>query len=271
MAVKNFKTSPSTIVPEVGTIMMFAGKITQTSSGGVITTTAPEGWLLCNGNTFSSSEFPLLYDALLSTSLPDLTNRFVSATDQNFFYALSPRIIGSSNHTHDVDVESFSVFGSTTSLDHNHYILSRNPTNQTNVYASNVSTANYYHDHGGIIAGYSFGSSNTVGQGNGNSQANLISNTHTHSTGSAAYPSPASYTNVANAAHSHAYYDPNNGNAGHHANSGASGTLLHNHTNSISINVGGVVNSSTSKTTSTTASASNEPKNITLNFIIKAG
>lgn len=268
MSVKNFKTSPSTIVPEVGTVMMFAGKISQTSSGGVITTTAPNGWLLCNGDTFDSSEFPMLYSILLSTSLPDLTNRFAISTDFLFSYSTSSRIIGSNNHTHQVDSESFSISNNTTSQDHNHYILSRNPTNQTNAFASNVSTANYYHDHGGVIAGYSYGSSNTVGQGNGNSQANLISNTHNHSTGSADFPSPGSYTNVANAAHSHAYYDPNNGNAGHHANSGSSGALTHSHTNVLVIP--GQLNPF-STTTTTTLSESSSPKNITLNFIIKAG
>ena len=64
------------LVP-VGTIMMFAGPITQTSSAGVITTTAPDGWLLCNGQTFIQANYPILYEFLNSTTLPNMTTSYL--------------------------------------------------------------------------------------------------------------------------------------------------------------------------------------------------
>jgi len=265
MPVKNFKSSDSKIVPDIGTIMIFAGKITQTSSGGIITTTAPQGWFLCNGNSFSSTGFPILH-SLTGGVLPNLSGRLAVSTPAVFNYTNSSRTPGSSSHSHSATATGFSFSNNTTSQDHNHYILSRNPVNQTNAFASNVSTVNYYHDHGGLIAGYSYASTNTVGQGNGNGQANLISNTHNHSTGSAAYPSFASYTNFGNAAHSHSTYDNANGNAGININSGSSGALTHSHT-TITNNSGVAIPTSA---TATLISASSFPKNISLNFIIKA-
>ena len=53
-------TNVSDEVP-VGTIMMW------------YSTTVPNGWLLCNGGSFSSSEYPELYNVLGATKLPDFT------------------------------------------------------------------------------------------------------------------------------------------------------------------------------------------------------
>lgn len=51
-------------VPEelpIGAIVMYGG------------TTAPDGWLICNGASFSSSTYPDLYTHLGSTTLPDFS------------------------------------------------------------------------------------------------------------------------------------------------------------------------------------------------------
>lgn len=265
MPVKNFKSSQSKLVPDVGTIMPFAGPITQTSSGGVITTTAPEGWLLCNGNSILNTVYPILV-SLVGLNLPNLLNTFTISTSSGFSYTNTSRTRTATNHVHNVGISGFSFSNNTTSQDHNHYILSRNPVNQTNANFSGIDTQNFYHDHGGQIQGYSYASTNTVGQGNGNSQANLISNTHNHSTGSTDFPHPGSYTNFGNAAHTHAYYDPANANAGVNVNSGSSGVLTHSHTTATN-------NSGIAVPTAANAAvgaATNDPKHITFNFIIKA-
>src|SRR5262245_45891851 len=39
-------------------------------------TTAPSGWLICDGSSFSSSNYPALATLLGGTTLPDLRQRF---------------------------------------------------------------------------------------------------------------------------------------------------------------------------------------------------
>lgn len=87
------------IVP-VGTIMMFAGPITQTSSAGVITTTAPDGWLLCNGQTFIQANYPILYDFLNSTTLPDMTGSYLRGAT-NTAGEIAGTKINTASHTHN--------------------------------------------------------------------------------------------------------------------------------------------------------------------------
>jgi microcystin-dependent protein len=58
---------PSGAVP-VGALMMWA------------TGTAPPGWLICNGGSFSGTDYPALQSVLGSTTLPDLRDRFPIGT-----------------------------------------------------------------------------------------------------------------------------------------------------------------------------------------------
>lgn len=51
-------------------VEMFAGVITQSVSAGVVTTTAPTGYLLCNGDAVSRSTYSALWTALGQTSSP---------------------------------------------------------------------------------------------------------------------------------------------------------------------------------------------------------
>jgi microcystin-dependent protein len=64
---------------------MFAGSITQTSTAGVVTTTAPSGYLLCNGDAISRTTYSNLFavtsttygsgDGLTTFNLPNLKGK----------------------------------------------------------------------------------------------------------------------------------------------------------------------------------------------------
>jgi microcystin-dependent protein len=68
-----------------GSMQMYAGTATQTVSAGVVTTTAPSGWLLANGNAISRTTYSSLFSAIGTTygtgdgsttfNLPDLRGR----------------------------------------------------------------------------------------------------------------------------------------------------------------------------------------------------
>lgn len=58
------------IVP-VGAIFPFYGTI------------APSGWLICNGQSFSSTTYPALYALLGSTNVPDLRNKTLMGANPN--------------------------------------------------------------------------------------------------------------------------------------------------------------------------------------------
>ena len=64
-----------------------------------INPTIPEGWLLCDGSEFSQEDYPLLYEFLGSTTLPNYNGRALicTTTDANVGVFLSqalPAIIG---------------------------------------------------------------------------------------------------------------------------------------------------------------------------------
>ena len=68
-----------------GSMQMYAGTATQTVSAGVVTTTAPSGWLLANGDAISRTTYSSLFSAIGTTygagdssttfNLPDLRGR----------------------------------------------------------------------------------------------------------------------------------------------------------------------------------------------------
>ena len=59
------------LVP-VGALMPYAGA------------NAPANWLLCNGSTFSQSDYPELYAVLGSNVLPDLSGRTIIGTSSSY-------------------------------------------------------------------------------------------------------------------------------------------------------------------------------------------
>jgi microcystin-dependent protein len=58
-----------TTIPSAS-MQMFAGAVTQSASAGVVTTTAPSGWLLCDGAIVSRTTYSALWTALGTTSSP---------------------------------------------------------------------------------------------------------------------------------------------------------------------------------------------------------
>ena len=45
------------------------------------TTTAPSGYLICDGSTYSSVTYPALFNVLGTTTLPDFRGKFVRGYD----------------------------------------------------------------------------------------------------------------------------------------------------------------------------------------------
>jgi microcystin-dependent protein len=125
-----------------GHIIAYLGQITQTVSGGVATTTAPNGWLLCNGNIISKTEYANLWNAVKhldnsypygSTSttftLPNLSNRFLSI-------GVFPTSHQGGSSTHSHGGVSMTGWSNEVGTVHNH--------NQAN----HSSYADVYHGHG---------------------------------------------------------------------------------------------------------------------------
>ena len=194
--------STGTTIPSAS-MQMFAGAITQSASAGVVTTTAPTGWLLCNGDAVSRTTYSALWTALGQTSspygqgngsttfnLPDLRSRVPVGVGQASGFTnrtLGGTVgeentsIGSTNlpsHSH-----TFSPTG-TLNSENSHYHASANAG--FHAHASNNSTLLYVGSGGGanLNAGttwqaYNF---NATMQGNGdhNHGNTNVNSGHTH-------------------------------------------------------------------------------------------
>ena len=76
--------SSGTTIPS-GSLQMYAGAVTQSASAGAVTTTAPTGWLLANGDIVSRTTYSALFTAIGTTygvgdgsttfALPDMRSR----------------------------------------------------------------------------------------------------------------------------------------------------------------------------------------------------
>ncbi len=70
--------------------------------------TIPVDYLLCDGSSFSSSTYPLLFALLGGTTLPDLRGKFIRGK-------YGSRVIGDQeeesigNHTHEVDLTTNTI------------------------------------------------------------------------------------------------------------------------------------------------------------------
>jgi hypothetical protein len=146
------------IAPIVGTILPFAGPITQTSSSGIITTTAPSGWLLCNGNQITESEYPQLY-AIFGQYLPEIRNTssgqhiYVSGTENANLATYT------AGGTHSHNVVNTAKTSSVQTNDHGHGV-NYNGTNEGSIYHGhnyyvNGSTTNYVSNAGNFVGGNS--------------------------------------------------------------------------------------------------------------------
>lgn len=95
--------SAGTTIP-AGSMQMFAGAITQSASSGTVTTNAPSGWLLCNGDIVSRTTYSALFTAIGTTfgagdgsttfALPDMRGRVPSAVGTGTYVGATARTLG---------------------------------------------------------------------------------------------------------------------------------------------------------------------------------
>lgn len=166
------KTLTGSIIPEVGTILPYAGS------------TAPAGWLLCNGGSFSSAEYPELYVLLgLSTTLPDLRSKYLKGASN---IANTKQSSGNVGHTHNASY-STSNSSNNNSADANH---------AHNINYNGVGNGDAYHSHYSVLTGAAaYGYMTNAGNFVAGNQGNMVG-THYHY---------AAYANIeyANVSHSH--------------------------------------------------------------------
>ncbi len=210
----------------VGMIFPFAG------------TTAPDGWLLCNGSTFSSTTYPELATLLGSTTLPDLREKYLLGYDS----AASGRTVGSN-----------------VSASHSHTITypANNPVNST---AFVTSSSTDTHSHGIAYNGI-------AGDANGNHGHNAGINSYTTGMTNAGNYSQAAPTNapVSTGNHGHNFgygfaYSTAGGH-GHGINAVNSASQAPTHSHNYTTSNSGTIASATTFL----------PPTLYVNFIIKAG
>ena len=214
------KTYGENILPHVGTILPFAGSI------------APTGWLLLDGSTFSSTDYPELYSILGSTTLPDARLKYLkggtSLTDAG-------TTSGSVGHTHSA------TYAASNSSNNN----SADATHAHNINYNGVDSGNANHNHYMVFTGAAaYGYMTNAGNFVAGNQGNMVG-THYHY---AAYGQNSNY----DISHSHNI----------DAVSANTSNPSHSHVFSISSN-SATVGSNTSETIL--------PPTIYLNYIVKAG
>lgn len=221
------------ILAQVGMIMPYAG------------TTAPSGWLICDGSTFSSTTYPQLYTLLgNSTTLPNLREKYLLGYDS----AASSRTLGS-----------------TITSTHNHSITypANNPTNAV-AFVTNSPSFTHSHtiNYNGIADGshahtHSWSYNFTAG-----GSVNYQSNTGNYSQATPTNVAVSLSNHTHNAGGSTNYAD--NGNHGHTASSNGANNAAPSHAHNFTTTgaVAGTLANSSSNTI---------PETIYINFIIKAG
>ena len=152
---------------QIGMVLPYLAPITQTSSAGTITTTAPNGWLLCNGNSFLQADYPQLYAVLGSTTLPNLSSKHIVGTTTSSQVGTS---YGNNVHVHFIEGTSTPTVSSVSASSHE--AASGTVTtgaSATNHDHANTSSANIDYYSPGTYVNYVVGS-----------QANVHLRTHTH-------------------------------------------------------------------------------------------
>ena len=218
------------ILAQVGMIMPYAG------------TTAPTGWLLCDGSTFSSTTYPQLY-ALLgnSTTLPSLREKYLLGYDS----ATSSRAVASTN---------------TSTHNHTASYGANNPTNAT---AFVTTTANFSHGHGINYNGIAGDAQNHTHSINVYSYTTGITNL-----GNFSQAAPTNVgTSIGNHGHDWGY------NYAYNTGQGAGHGHPVNAVNSATENPGHAHNyqASANATTLADSTVNTVPATVYVNFIIKAG
>lgn len=152
---------------QIGMVLPFLGPVTQSSSSGVITSTAPEGWLLCNGNTFLNTVYPRLAAVLGTTTLPNLISEYIVGTTTSGLISSS---FGINTHTHTASYGTPTV-SSVAMAAHESAAANAN---------SGASATN--HDHANNVgANIDYASATTFVNYVAGNQANVHLRTHQHS------------------------------------------------------------------------------------------
>jgi len=168
--------STGTTIPSAS-MQMFAGAITQSASAGVVTTTAPTGWLLCNGDAVSRTTYSSLWTALGTTSspygqgdgsttfnLPDMRGRVGAGVGTGTYSGATARTLGGTLGEENITVgatnlpshsHTFSPAG-TLNTESSHYHASANAGSHN--HTSNNSLLMYVGSGGGanLSAGSSY-------------------------------------------------------------------------------------------------------------------
>lgn len=219
--------SPNDIVP-VGTIEMWAG----------LSSAIPHGWLLCDGSSYSWSQYTRLRDVIgiayggtvdTSWNTPDLllaADTFAApiglaagSTRGNDTYTFPSSSYTSHTHTHST--AQFSSQTSSSTWSHQH-----SATSSTNAHNHTMNASNWPHEHNtGVPSG---GHSHNYQRGTSGAGNTGITNHGVH--------------NVSNNNHSHSHTTPD-GNGGSHGHGSNSSSTEHSHNWTVS---GVVSNTSTS-------------------------
>lgn len=168
---------------QIGMVLPFLGPVTQTSSSGVITTTAPPGWLLCNGNAFLNTVYPRLATVLGATTLPNLISEYIVGTNTSGLISSS---FGNNIHTHTASYGIPTVSSVAMAA---HEVAAASPN-------SGASATNHTHANN-VGANIDYLSGQTYVNYVAGNQANIHLRTHQHSL------SVGSTSGAQNDAHSH--------------------------------------------------------------------
>jgi microcystin-dependent protein len=222
-------TPSSTTIPS-GSLQMYAGPVTQSASGGVVTTNAPSGWLLCNGDIISRSTYSALFSAIGTTygsgdgsttfALPDMRGRVPMGVGQGA--GLTNRTLASTTGLESVTLSSSNIPSLTTGTQ---------SANHTHSGTSSGVSVNHYHQC------YSDGVANgTMGRGaygfsatGGGYQGYLV-------VGAGANGVSTSYTGYISSDHTHTLTTGNESANHTHTYTNASPTAISTFQPSISLN-----------------------------------
>lgn len=176
-----------------GSVQMYAAPVTQSTSVGVVTTTAPSGWLLANGDAVSRTTYSTLFAAVGTTygagngsttfNLPDMRSRVPIAvgTGTGLTARTLGGTVGAESHTvSSSNIQSFSTGFMSTNASHTHDIRMRAD--------NSVVSGNYILATSGTSVTYnntSTGGTNGGGAGVGDGKTVSTSVDHTHTVGTA--------------------------------------------------------------------------------------
>jgi microcystin-dependent protein len=173
-----------------GSMQMFAGAITQSAAAGVVTTNAPSGWLLANGDIVSRSTYSALFTAIGTTygagngsttfALPDMRSRVPVGVGQAS--GLTNRTLGGTVGTegHTVassNISQFSTGNMSANATHVHSHIKPMYCYNPNITSAGLTSGNYVmgNDTAGVtpVASASTEHTHTIGSASPTSISNM--------------------------------------------------------------------------------------------------